>query len=734
MSIRTRLVLTFSLLSIVILSLALGVGYFWAQDRLALQVERQLAATVEAQANRIDGWLLGKQKVLEVTAGTVRAAAPAGSVPPGLLQGYLATDQDLDHLYFASPDGKLVSSIGWVPPAGFDPRLRPWYQTAAQEQKAIFTEPYIDARTGRLEVSVAVPCLTPAGQLRGVLGGDVFLKTLVDNLRDVRLDGQGYAFLLDRRGMLLAYPAEELVGHNLFETDKLPELAGVAKGILAQEAGYLEYQENGVTRILAYRQIPASQWLLCFSVEKAVVFQALRQLQGMFLGIALLSMGLVVLVTFVVARRLTRPLQHLTEQVGRLAQGDLRVQAKVAGSDEFAQLAAGFNQMVEDLRGMLQDVRSSTAELHDNSSRLVDIAAHVAANNQELSATVGEVSATVQQISAGTEENASSTEQVSHHVSLVDSRAAGMSQAAKEAVQVSREVAREVREVSGLMEDVSQSIQRVAQFAEEVAASCQRSLAITGEAQHRSRETNEIIRKLNHSSKQINSIVATIRAIAEQTNMLALNATIEAAGAGEAGKGFAVVAKEVKELSRRTAEEAGRIAQQIEDMQTDMGEAVTVVGKIGDVVGETLEITRTIAAAVSEQARPLAEQAERLGGTRPTTISKEVAMLAGKSEHVAQNAAGAARGVEELSLSMENIARLTGEVADSTHEITAMMENIAEATQDIAKGTEDISCSIQEADKAINDTASKATKVSECAYETEEMANRLKMRVDKFKM
>jgi methyl-accepting chemotaxis protein len=308
-----------------------------------------------------------------------------------------------------------------------------------------------------------------------------------------------------------------------------------------------------------------------------------------------------------------------------------------------------------------------------------------------------------------------------------------MALAAKESVRASESVAEEVKEVSAVIEDVSLRINKVAVFAQDVAASCERSIGITAEAKNRSRETNDIIQKLNGSSKQITKIVDIIRNIAEQTNMLALNATIEAAGAGEAGKGFAVVAAEVKELSKRTAEEAGRIGRQIEEMQTDMGEAVAVVKKISDVIAETMDITQTIASAVSDQTHNTADGlTDETAGT--TTISREVAAIADKAEQVSKNAMKAAGGVEAMHHTTAEIFQRATEVAQSTDEMDSTMRNISQATLEIAKGTQDISQSVQEADKAIVDTAAKASNVSECAHGVGEMANRLKTLVEKFKV
>lgn len=736
MSIRNKMILVFSFVSAIILLASSMTGYFFAKDRFTENIEKQMTTTINAHVNKLDGWLTNKQKIAEVTASTIQTAGGSGKVPASLLMGYKSVDKELNDVYLGSAEGAVVSGSGWVPPAGFDPRTRIWYTEAMKEKKLIFTAPYVDADTQEMTVSVALPCKSATGEIRGIVSADILLKTLVETVKEINLDGQGYAFLVDSKGFIIAHPDAAITAKNIFEVENLKDVSSVVKDVIGKDQGYRYYQENGKDMIMVYKQLPSTHWTLYINIDQATVFQPLTYLKWLFTVITALSILLVIVVTFLVARRITKPLKILERQVELLAHGDLTVEAKIAGNDEFAKLASGFNKMVGDLRATMHEIHASTLELQGNSVKLVDIATTVAANSQEMSATVGMVSANVEQITAGTEENASSTEQVSHNVDSVAKVAGEMSDASKEAVRVSERVAAEVKQVSCVIEDISQRINQVAVFAQEVASACKRSIAITVEAKDRSLETNDIIQKLNVSSKQINKIVATISNIAEQTNMLALNATIEAAGAGEAGKGFAVVAGEVKELSKRTTLEAGRIAQQIEDMQTDMNTAVTMVEKITNVIAEATDITHAIASAVSEQVPNVTEVAGTISAetNSMTTISNEVTIIASKTERVSQNAIEAAKGVEAMFHTNTEISQKAVEVARSTEEMASMMNNITQATQEIAKGTQDISESIQETDKAIVDTASKASKVSECASDVEKMANSLRTLVGKFKV
>ncbi|MCE5284935.1 MAG: methyl-accepting chemotaxis protein [Pelosinus sp.] len=734
MGIRKKLVLIFSCMSVGILLTVSLAGYFFTKNLCIDSIEKEMNAVLDAQVNKIDGWLNTKQKEVEDATGIIQTLGDNGSLSAELLAKYKKMDTNFVDVYLGTVEGKVISGAGWTPPPGFDARTRSWYITAMKEKKPIFTEPYIDADSKELVVSFALPCQTTDGKIAGVVSADILLNTLTENVKKIAMDGQGNAFLVDEKGFILAHKNAEVIGKKLFELENMKDISGIVKDAVFKGQGVKVYHEDGKEMIMVYKQIPSTKWLLCMTVEEAIAYQPLLYLKWLFIGMTICFTLVGIAVTFMAARRITSPIELLTKRVELLAEGDLTVRAAIAGKDEIAKLAACFNKMVDDWQGMVRNISVSTLEMQESSNNLVDIAATLAANTEEMSATVSTVSAAVEQISAGTEQNASSTEEVSHSVDSIDAMANEMSAAAKKAAETSKFVAGEVNEVSLAIAEVSQSINRVAGFTQEVAKSCKRSIFIAAEAQKRSDETNEIIKKLNVSSKQINNIISIIRNIAEQTNMLALNATIEAAGAGEAGKGFAVVAGEVKELSKRTAEEAARIAQQIEDMQHDMTEAVLVVGKIDAVIAETMDITQTIAASVSEQGQRQPDDFDDTVELPETTISKEVASIAERSGAVAQNATKMALGVTELLQANLEISEKADEVARSTNEMSSVMMNISQATQEIAKGTQDISQSMQETDKAITDTAAKASKVSECAHDVGEMANCLEKVVSEFKV
>jgi len=114
--------------------------------------------------------------------------------------------------------------------------------------------------------------------------------------------------------------------------------------------------------------------------------------------------------------------------------------------------------------------------------------------------------------------------------------------------------------------------------------------------------------KINDASKRIADIIGVIDEIAFQTNLLALNAAVEAARAGEQGRGFAVVATEVRSLAGRSATAAKEIKELIQDSVRKVGDGSKLVTQSGQTLGQIVTSVKKVSDIVAEIAAASREQ------------------------------------------------------------------------------------------------------------------------------
>jgi methyl-accepting chemotaxis protein len=179
-------------------------------------------------------------------------------------------------------------------------------------------------------------------------------------------------------------------------------------------------------------------------------------------------------------------------------------------------------------------------------------------------------------------------------------------------------------------------------------------------------DASQVVQQLKVGTQTIGDVVTVIRSIAEQTNLLALNAAIEAARAGEQGRGFAVVADEVRTLASRTQESTANIQRIIEELQA------TAVNAVGVMESSCLQ---------AENSVQLAQQVQQV----LTDIAEVIGQFQGQTFEVAHAVEQQANVAEEVSKNIENVRLLTDDTVGVSTTMKARLANLSEQAHSLSK-------------------------------------------------
>jgi methyl-accepting chemotaxis protein len=380
-----------------------------------------------------------------------------------------------------------------------------------------------------------------------------------------------------------------------------------------------------------------------------------RLTQTMIMAATLGAFVLVIVIGWLLARNIARPLGQVSTAARRITKGDLEVQlapssrkdevgvlteaftdmsaflvelaratARIAGGDLTVELSPksdrdvlgkSFASMRDGLRRFTADIQEAVGIFSSSSQQIVAATAQVASAATETATAVAQTTTTVEEV----KQTAQHSAQKAKSVSETALKAAQVSEGGKRSVAESVEGMRQIREQ---MESIAESIVR-----------------------------------LSEQSQAIGEIMLTVNDLAEQSNLLAVNASIEAAKAGEQGKGFAVVAQEVRSLAEQSKQAAVQVRGILNETQKAMNAAVMVTEQGSKAVDAGVKQSMQAGEAVEQLAETLAEAAQ---AATQISASSQQQMV----------------GMDQVAQAMESIKTASTQNVASTRQTESAARNI----------------------------------------------------------
>jgi len=198
----------------------------------------------------------------------------------------------------------------------------------------------------------------------GMIASVVDLQFLIRRLQEVSGGGL-IPYVVDSQGRLVAAATPEFAtGQDMKNLEIVRNF--VDTGNRAQFAATKEFTvKSGSDRIEmlgTYSPVTSLDWAVVVQKTQREAYRGVYEMQRTARLLAMLAVFLSIFVSIIAARRITNPLEILTQSSRALAKGDFSKRVHLWSRTEIGELAQTFNTMSEELERFVEDLKRAAEE------------------------------------------------------------------------------------------------------------------------------------------------------------------------------------------------------------------------------------------------------------------------------------------------------------------------------------------------------------------------------------
>ncbi len=329
-------------------------------------VTRSLADDISQRQDALRMMLANLSSALQVTSGgDITAEHVQAPELRALLENFVSSSDDLAYATLLNADAKGVSA-GRIAPDAFLQRELERAYAAAREGRAYNGQALVvgSGKSARTIMLVSAPVMY-GGRFLGMIGAVEDMQYLIRRLEEVHRGGLT-PYVVDNEGRLVAGATPDYATgqdmSNLEIVRNFVEQGRKAQFVAATREFTVTQGKKSVKMLGTYGPVSNLDWAVVVQKPREEAYRGVYEMQRTARLLAFLAVLLSVAISIYAARRITNPLEILTESSRAIARGDFSQRVNVKTRTEIGELAATFNTMSEELEQFVEDLKRAASE------------------------------------------------------------------------------------------------------------------------------------------------------------------------------------------------------------------------------------------------------------------------------------------------------------------------------------------------------------------------------------
>ncbi len=363
----------------IIIFLFLNINYYDSERIVNDEIKHTASTMADHFDSEVTNWVIRAKESIEDAHQVIEMAPNDDAKIREFLGHEMEKHPEFTLIYYGRPDGTLIMTTDWDEPDDFILTNRPWYLKASESGCYVMTEPFKDAYSGQMVVSMSMPVYDDSHQLLGVISGDIETQTIMDNIVSFNDYTRGYAFVMNQENDVIfnwGDPPSVYLENDL--------ITAASQGLVGIEKAdkFVDSKLEGFVQVSPISHTP---WTLLAYVPTDAYSNGIAHLRWVMNVMMVISFLAFIVIYYLQKRYISNPLLEFEKQVADIdIEFNSAYRINLKSTQFLGRLQNKINELLESIFQYVTVIENDQEEVH--------------ALNEELEASFGQLVATEQEV------------------------------------------------------------------------------------------------------------------------------------------------------------------------------------------------------------------------------------------------------------------------------------------------------------------------------------------------